>query len=93
MNDLLIEAIRIIEDCEVDFGCECPYCDRDFGEDSLQHSDDCKIKKFLDKANAWRCEGSDDTLVLDIVDSCFHMFASEYRQEAREEAMNMLERR
>jgi len=37
----------IIEECEVTFGCECPYCDRNFGEEFDSHSEDCKIGKFL----------------------------------------------
>jgi hypothetical protein len=47
--DDLNEAIAIIKDCEVTLGCECPYCDRDFGREWDQHHEDCRIGKFLQR--------------------------------------------
>ena len=48
---LLAEAIAILHECEQKWGCECPYCDRDFGNDFESHADDCRLKRFLDTAN------------------------------------------
>ena len=45
---VLAEAIAILRECEEKWGCECPYCDRNFGEDFDSHDDDCRIKRFLD---------------------------------------------
>jgi len=53
---LLAEAIAILHECEQKWGCECPYCDRDFGNDFESHADDCRLKRFLDTAN-----GKDET--------------------------------
>jgi hypothetical protein len=50
-TQLLAEAISILMECEVTWGCECPYCDRDFGKEWDSHADDCRLKKFLDAAN------------------------------------------
>lgn len=49
---LLAEAIDILRDCEQKWGCECPYCDRDFGNKFESHADDCRLKRFLDTANS-----------------------------------------
>ena len=49
---LLAEAIAILRECEQEWGCECPYCDRDFGKELDSHADDCRLKRFLDTANA-----------------------------------------
>ena len=51
-TSLLAEAIAILLECEQTWGCECPYCDRDFGNDFESHADDCRLKRFLDTANA-----------------------------------------
>lgn len=42
------EKLRaILVECEQTFGCECPYCDRDFGEDFGSHAEGCKIGEVL----------------------------------------------
>jgi len=51
-TSFLAEAIAILQECEQKWGCECPYCDRNFGNDFESHEDDCRLKRFLDTANA-----------------------------------------
>ena len=41
------ELEAILEDCLVKWGCECPYCDRNFGEGFDGHADKCRIKQAL----------------------------------------------
>ena len=41
------EAVEILTDCLAEWGCECPYCDRDFGKEFNEHHDDCKAARFL----------------------------------------------
>lgn len=49
LYDLLIEAIDLLIKCEQKWGCECPYCDRNFGEEFDKHADNCKLQHFLDQ--------------------------------------------
>ena len=35
---LLIEAVTILRECERTWGCECPYCDRDYGAGFDEHA-------------------------------------------------------
>ena len=41
------ELWEMLVECESKWGCECPYCDRNFGDDFESHHDDCKIGKLL----------------------------------------------
>ena len=56
-KQLLVEAIAIIEETLTFWGCDCPYCDRDFGKDFMHHEDKCRAKAFMAKANEWRSNG------------------------------------
>jgi len=38
---------EIIFDCEQRWGCECPYCDRDFGKHFNSHADDCAVGQIV----------------------------------------------
>jgi len=57
--DMLVEAVAIIRKCEEEWGCECPYCDRDYGESFIEHATEtngagfvCRIGAFLERAAA-----------------------------------------
>jgi len=39
----------ILFDCEQRWGCECPYCDRDFGDDLGSHHKDCLIGQIINQ--------------------------------------------
>jgi len=50
----LKEATEIIEECQVQWGCECPYCDRNYGKGFDEHATEdnggrfnCRIGSFL----------------------------------------------
>lgn len=43
----LTKAMEILIECEKTWGCDCPYCDRNFGDDFESHADDCKLNLFL----------------------------------------------
>lgn len=49
--ELLAEAVAILRQCEAMWGCECPYCDRDFGDDFDSHEAACRLRVFLDRAS------------------------------------------
>ena len=51
-TELLAEAVAILRECEQTWGCECPYCDRDFGNDFESHAAACRIRRFFDAVNA-----------------------------------------
>ena len=41
------EAINILGECLILWGCDCPYCDRNFGDDLGGHSEDCRAWKLI----------------------------------------------
>lgn len=45
------ELEEILKECLVKWGCECPYCDRNFGRGFDGHSDSCRIKQALKGAS------------------------------------------
>ena len=47
--------IDIIRECEETFGCDCPYCGRDFGKEFDSHKDGCKIGDILKKNQEDEC--------------------------------------
>jgi hypothetical protein len=46
-NARLAEATAIIIDCESALDSDCIYCDRDHGNEFDEHSETCRIGRFL----------------------------------------------
>lgn len=44
----LAKTTKMLIDCEKKWGCECPYCDRNFGDEFESHEDGCELNVLLE---------------------------------------------